>query len=92
LLAFRQALSEHEAESGEAGRRALRGELCGAEERDVGAGLSDVHVAGRSGKGYLRIPAVNSASNSLLLTAQVNRQGCIISTFLFPDDNNFDFP
>lgn len=66
LLAFRQALREHAAEGGVAGRRA-RYE---ANFAVLKAGMADLGFA-------------------LYLPDDV--QGCIISTFLVPDDVNWDF-
>eukprot|EP01065_Artemidia_motanka_P038586 TRINITY_DN47441_c0_g1_i1.p1 TRINITY_DN47441_c0_g1~~TRINITY_DN47441_c0_g1_i1.p1 ORF type:complete len:447 (+),score=160.05 TRINITY_DN47441_c0_g1_i1:72-1343(+) len=67
LLAFRQALAEHEAEGGVAGRRA-RYE---ANFQTLKAGMAEMGF-----HPYLAEDA----------------QGCIITTFLYPDDSNFDFP
>eukprot|EP01062_Namystynia_karyoxenos_P028485 TRINITY_DN21579_c0_g1_i1.p1 TRINITY_DN21579_c0_g1~~TRINITY_DN21579_c0_g1_i1.p1 ORF type:complete len:461 (+),score=160.49 TRINITY_DN21579_c0_g1_i1:76-1383(+) len=67
LLAFRQALAEHAAEGGVAGRRA-RYE---ANFQTLKRGMAEMGF-----HPYLSEDA----------------QGCIITTFLYPDDPNFDFP
>jgi 2-aminoethylphosphonate-pyruvate transaminase len=66
MLAFNQALAEHEEEGGVAGRR-------GRYERNF-----TVLTEGMAELGF--VPLVDKEN-----------QGCIITTFLFPDDANFDF-
>merc|ERR1712216_608274 len=67
LLAFRQALAEHEAEGGVAGRYARY------------KSNFDTLKSGMAEMGFH--PYLDEKA-----------QGCIITTFLFPDDKNFDFP
>ena len=67
LLAFAQALEEHEAEGGVPGRldryqRNCKELLSGMAELGFDAYVPDEH------------------------------RGCVINTFVFPDDSNFDFP
>jgi len=66
LLAFRQALAEHEAEGGMPGRLARYT----ANYETLKSGMGEMGFS----------PYVAS-----------DIQGCIITTFLFPDDDNFDF-
>lgn len=66
LLAFRQALREHRAEGGSAGRLARY-------EANATALISGLQALG------------------LRLYVERHKAGCIISTFLYPDDPNFDF-
>merc|ERR1712151_911921 len=67
LLAFRQALAEHHAAGGVAGRRA-RYE---ANFQTLKAGMAEMGFH----------PYLDESA-----------QGCIITTFLYPDDPKFDFP
>eukprot|EP00756_Hemistasia_phaeocysticola_P021403 Hpha_TRINITY_DN15772_c1_g5::TRINITY_DN15772_c1_g5_i1::g.41166::m.41166/K03430/phnW; 2-aminoethylphosphonate-pyruvate transaminase len=67
LIAFRQALAEHEAEGGQSGRRA-RYE---ANFQTLKAGMAAMGFHPYLDEGV---------------------QGCIITTFLYPDDPKFDFP
>lgn len=67
LLAFRQALAEHAAEGGVAGRHARYA----ANFATLKAGMAEMGFHPYLGEDV---------------------QGCIITTFLFPDDATFDFP
>jgi len=67
LLAFRQALAEHHAEGGVAGRRARY-------------------------EANFRVLKEGMASMGFHPFLDEDAQGCIITTFLYPDDPKFDFP
>ena len=67
MLAFRQALREHKAEGGVAGRRARYEANFAVLKGGLGALGFELYVPPEA-------------------------QGCVIATFLFPDDAKFDFP
>ena len=80
LMAFKQALAEMFAEGGVAGRRARY-------EANAAA-----LVAGMRALGFERYVAGGAAGDDVAAPGEAPGQGCIIHTYLFPDDPNFDFP
>jgi len=80
LMAFKQALAEMFAEGGVAGRRARY-------EANAAA-----LVAGMRALGFERYVAGGAAGDDVAAPGEAPAQGCIIHTYLFPDDPNFDFP
>ena len=79
-MAFKQALAEMFAEGGVAGRRARY-------EANAAA-----LVAGMRALGFERYVAGGAAGDDVAAPGEAPAQGCIIHTYLFPDDPNFDFP